>query len=232
MSSRRSYAALTIGFAVVWVILLVVAIVGSRRSLELRLSAGQPGGVYQPVAEAVRDLVASEDADLVIEVLASDGSAENARRLQDGGAELALLQNDTPGNEMLRSLVPLQAGALHFLVRRESGIRNIADLVGHRVGVGLPTSGSHRLVDEPLKHFELDPAAIELRPLTIEEACRQLDAGEFDALLMMIGMKTEAVERLTADGEVGFVPIGSHAGPGSVLEPGGLQFPLHPGASQ
>lgn len=218
MSPQKSYAVLTISFAVVLVGLLVFALVSSKRVADLKFSAGQPGGVYNPIARSITELIEGETSAIRLEVIESDGSAQNSDRISNGEAQLALLQNDTPGDDRVRSLVPLQSGALHFLARKEAKIESLGGLEGKKVGVGLPTSGSHRLVTELLLHFEVDQKQIDLRPLTIRDACTQLEAGEIDALMMVIGLKTELIDHVVAGGEVEFVPIGRHAGTGSVIE--------------
>ena len=215
---RKSYAALTLVFAVALLTLLVVAIVKSSRRTELRLSSGQPGGMYIPMARSIERLIEQEAPDIRLELLESDGSAENAARLSSGECQLAILQNDTPGDDSIRSLVPLQTGALHFLARKDAGIHSLGQLEGKRVGVGLPTSGSHRLVTELLRHFEVDLDQVDLHPLTIQEASHQLRDGRIDALLMVIGLKTNIIDEVIATGQVDFVPLGRHAGPGSVIE--------------
>lgn len=218
MTPRKSYAALTFTFAAILLSLLVFAIVQSSRKTELKLAAGQPGGMYIPVAESIARLIEQEAEDIKIKVVESDGSAENAGRLSSGESQLALLQNDTPGDDSIRSLVPLQTGALHFLARKDAGVRSLGQLEGKKVGVGLPTSGSHRLVTELLRHFEVDLDRIELKPLTIQEASDQLKEGKIDAMLMMIGLKTDLIDQVIATGQVEFVPLGRHAGSGSVIE--------------
>ena len=215
---RKSYAAMTVVFAVALVSLLVLAILKSSRKTELRLSSGQPGGQYIPVAESIARLLQQEAPEIELELVESDGSAENAQRLSDGSCQLAIVQNDTPGDDSIRSLVPLQTGALHFLARKEVGIRSLGELEGKTVGVGLATSGSHRLVTELLRHFEVDLDQVDLRPLPIQSACSSLEKGDLDAILIVIGMKTETIDRVIASGKVEFVPIGRHAGPGSVIE--------------
>ncbi|MFC7339171.1 TAXI family TRAP transporter solute-binding subunit [Haloferula chungangensis] len=218
MTSPKPYAALTITFAALLLGLMVFALIKSSRRTELKLSAGQSGGIYNPIATSIAQLIEQADSDIRIEVLESDGSAENATRLSQGTADLALLQNDSPGDDSIRSLVPLRTGALHFLARKDARISSLGELEGRKVGVGLATSGSHRLVTELLHHFEVDLDKVELRPLTIQAASKQLREGEIDALLMVIGFKTDVIDQVIASGEVEFVPIGRHAGPGSVIE--------------
>ena len=214
----KSYAALTLTFALVLLVLVIIAVTKSNRKTTLRLSSGQPGGMYVPLAHSMAKLIEQEAPHIKVEVVESDGSAENSRRISSGECQLAIIQNDTPGDDTLRTLVPLQNGALHFIARKKEGIKSLGDLEGKRIGIGLETSGSHRLVAELLRHFEVDLSKVEQRPLTIHDAVEQINKGEIDAMLMMIGLKTEVVDDLVSRGEVEFVPIGRHAGPGSVIE--------------
>jgi len=222
---RRPWALLTVGFALTVLTLLAFAVASRGTRQSLVLSSGQPGGIYLPLAESIAELVDEEDEELVLEVAESDGSAENARRLRNGEADLALLQNDTVAHDSLRTLVPLHRGALHFIVREGSGIEGIGDLEGRRVGVGLPSSGSHRLIAELLRHFEVDRSRTEVIPMRIEQGCERLGSGEIEALLMVLSLKTEALEQLVAKGSVRMVGIGTGIGPGSEIEGFRLCYP-------
>ncbi|WP_193213452.1 TAXI family TRAP transporter solute-binding subunit [Luteolibacter marinus] len=222
---RRPYAALTVAFAAALLGLLVFVALSSKPERGLRLSSGQPGGVYLPLAKSIASVVGEGEEKVVVEVLESDGSAANAERLRSGEADLALIQNDTLANDALRTLVPLHLGSLHFIVNENSGIKRFGEIEGKRVGVGLPSSGSHRLVEELMRHFEVDRSRTRIMPMRIEKGCEKLAAGEIDALLMVLSLKSEAVERLVEGGGVRLVGIGEGVGPGSEIEGFRLSYP-------
>ena len=142
--------------AVVSVIFLVAGLhllQQSNKTTYLILSAGQPGGTYLPMAERLADIVNTACPNINITVVESYGSVENIERLVKGQADLALVQNDTPGEAMIRTMVPLHREVLHFLVRRDSDINRIRDLVGKRVEVGPQDSGTEVLVRNLLRHY-------------------------------------------------------------------------------
>ena len=222
---KRPYAILTIGFAVALIGLLVFVAISSKPERGLRLSSGQSGGVYLPLAKSIAQVVKSGDGGLVIDVLESEGSAENAARLGSGKADLALIQNDTQANDALRTLVPMHLGALHFIVKSNAEIGGIGDIEGKTIAVGLPNSGSRRLVDELMQHFEVDLARTRILPMSIEAGCAELAEGKIDALLMVLSLKSQAVEELVAKAGVRLVGIGSDIGAGSEIEGFRLSYP-------
>lgn len=222
---RRPYAVLTVTFAVTLMGLLVFVAFASKPERGLRLTSGQPGGVYLPLAKSIAEVVGTGEGRLAIEVLESDGSAANAERLSTGEADLALIQNDALADDMLRTLVPMDLGALHFIVRSGSGIGRLGQVEGKTIGIGLPTSGSHRLVEELMRHFEVDLSRTKLVPMRIEEGCDKLAAGKVDALLMVLSLKSDAVEKLVAASDVRLVGIGDGIGPGCEIEGFRLSYP-------
>ncbi|BCX48279.1 C4-dicarboxylate ABC transporter substrate-binding protein [Haloferula helveola] len=220
---RRPYAILTISFAAAVVCLVVFLAFSSKSGRNLQLSSGQPGGVYLPLAEAIRTAVG--DGEQGIEVIESAGSGENARRLQSGEADLALIQNDTVAVDGIRTLVPLHKDVLHFLVRDDSGILGPGDIEEKKIAVGLPDSGSHRVVEELIRHFEVDVSRTEILPMRIAEARDLLAEGKIDGLLMVLSLKSDAVEQLVAGGGVRLLGIGGDIGPGSEIEGFRLNYP-------
>lgn len=222
---RRPYAVLTVAFAATLIGLLVFVALVSKPERGLRLTSGQPGGVYLPLAKSIAEVVGTGEGKVTIQVLESDGSAANVARLHAGEADLALIQNDTLANDDLRTLVPMDLGALHFIVRSGSQIGRLGQVEGKTIGVGLPTSGSHRLVEELMQHFEVDLSRTKLVPMRIEDACEKLAAGKIDALLMVLSLKSEAIEKLVAKGGVRLVGIGEGIGPGCEIEGFRLSYP-------
>ena len=146
--------------------LLVFLGLASRPEKGLTLSAGQPGGVYLPLARSIAAVVGEGDDGIHLEVMESDGSAANADRLRAGKTDLALIQNDTPDGEGIRTLVPLHKDVMHFIVREDSGIRRLGQIEGRTIAIGLSSSGSRRVVEELMRHFEIDVARVELRPMS------------------------------------------------------------------
>lgn len=223
---RQPYAILTVICALLVFGQLGFLFLANKSGQVPRLSAGQSGGVYLPLALSIAEICENSGDGLKIEVLESEGSAENAARLRAGEAELALIQNDTPSDDSFRTLVPMHPDVLHFLVAADSGITDLSGITGRRVAIGLPHSGSDHLGRALLNHFEVDLSPpTELMPMTIGEACTRLAAGEIDGLLMVLHLKSQTIEDLISSSRVRMVPIGDDIGPGSEIEGFRLSYP-------
>ena len=227
MSRGQSwYALLTVVLALVLVTLLGITLVSLNRKATLTVASGQKGGTYLPIAEVIGDLVAQGSRKVRLVVESSDGSVDNMRRLIDRRADIALVQNDTVAGDSVRTLVPLHTGALHFLVRTDSEIRSVADLEGHKIGIGLETSGTHRMVTALFNHYELDFSKVERVELPIEDACQQLKDGKIEALLIVLSLRSHSLVDLVSAGEIKLVGIGRDLEEGSVLQGFRLAYPF------
>src|SRR3984893_15281977 len=120
------------------------------------LVTGTPGGVYNPVGNAIcriYDLGGQHQAMPCVAV-SSDGSVANIRRVESGDASFGLSQTDVADaafhgegpfaaagpDPKLRPLIALYREAFTVVARADTGIRDFQDLRGKRVGVG--TSGA------------------------------------------------------------------------------------------
>lgn len=117
-------------FGLLLVSLLGFAALQSKSKPVLKISSGQPGGVYLPLAKSIAAVLEAGEDELSLEVIPSDGSLANAVALEQGKTEIALIQNDTSASDALRTLVPMDLGALHFLARDDAGIESFSHLEG------------------------------------------------------------------------------------------------------
>jgi len=196
------------------------------RTVQLVLSAGQKGGTYKPLAESIAQVVNASYPEIEISVIESHGSTENIRRLTDGDADLALLQNDTPGNASIRALVPLHWEVLHFLVRRDADIHKVQDISGHTVEVGPRDSGTEVLARHLLRHYGLSYDNFKPVYFEISAAADKILTGEIDALLVIQGLTSSACQKIMTSGKVRFVGLGKSGTEGGETEGFCLKYPF------
>ena len=141
--------------------LMVVLLVGipwlliyqtESQAYQLSISTGQQGGIYNPLAEAIGEVVNKDQPRLSIESRLSDGSGMSMERLEMGECDLALLQNGTPGGDDVRLIAPLYEEVLHILVPVESEAKQLRDLKGKRLAVGPEQSGTQQVVRRLFDH--------------------------------------------------------------------------------
>lgn len=234
--SGSFYAAVTLCAAICIAAIVLWWVFKGQTQQTLLLFSGQDGGTYKPLAVEIAKLVERENPGLRVKVMESQGSLENLRQVADdqSGRTLGIIQNDidiplsfpedTPNS--IRSLLPLHQGVLHFFVREDSGIESIPDLRGKVLAEGLPESGTPRIVDSLLRHYEIPPGAVDRRSLSLQDACDQFRDGEVQAIIMAMGLKSRKFEDLISEVPVKFVGIGDTVDVGSEIEGFRLTYPF------
>ena len=175
----------------------------------LTLTAGSEGGLYLPLAHAMAKVVEADHPHIHLEVVGSPGSQANLGRIERGEADLGLAQNDSNGNEAIRTLAPIYRDVLHFVVRRDAGIQKLSDIRGRRVSVSEEGSGTEVVVRKLTRHYGLTYEDFEAQFLDPTEAAEQLIAGKIDAMIFMVGLKSPLCKEIVASGQVELIGLGS-----------------------
>lgn len=200
----------------------------SQKNQPIRLifSSGQQGGVYFPIAKSIAKVVQSDYPYLEIEVLNSKGSGENIQRLMQKEADLAIIKNNTPGDGSIRIITPMYREVLHFLVRRDAGIDQFKDIVGHPVSIGPSDSGTETLVKHLLKHYGISRNDITAINTGLGEAADKILSGEIDAMFVVTGLKAAVCQRVLGSGKVKLVGFGSPDENGGEVDGFRLDYPF------
>ncbi|MDC0050428.1 TAXI family TRAP transporter solute-binding subunit [Verrucomicrobia bacterium] len=175
--------------------------------ITLTFATGQRGGVYHKLAQAIATEVQQAHPHWRIELVETKGSLDNAERLQNQTAQIALLQNDTHAGAAARSLTAIHPELLHLLCHREAGIRSVPDLAGKTVALGPKGSGSDTFVREFLRFAGFEEQDLTLLNLSLKDATAQLIAGEVDALLFLTGLGNDACQGALQSGQVLLTPL-------------------------
>lgn len=107
----------------------------------VRIAGGLDGGVYNDVSAELAARIEARFATST-EVVASNGSLDNRRRLLDSEIDLAPMQATAISGDNLCVVAPLFYEVLYVLAKTDSSIQSINDLAGRRVAVGPKGSGS------------------------------------------------------------------------------------------
>ena len=155
----------------------------------LRLACGERGGTYLQFAENFRDRVV-ERSPGGLEVVATQGSAENVGLLRTGGAELGLCLADLAAERAsgLQAVGRVYQNYLQCLVRSDSDVVAAADLAGRPVSVGAPGSGAAVAARRMLDEVGGAGDGARVRQLPLREALDALESGAIDAVFFSGGV--------------------------------------------
>lgn len=186
------------------------------------VSGGQ-SGVYYPTAGSIASLARRANPDLRLDVQTSGGSTANARLLQHGDAQFALMQNNIAayarqGTEMFANAEPMESilgvAALYpehiqIVANAEAGIVSVHDLAGKRVAIGDIGSGTEVDARNILQAHGLSVEDLgTVERLGGQEAADYLQDGHIDAAFYTFGVGTSNIQSLADSAAIVFVPVG------------------------
>ncbi|MDX3327181.1 MULTISPECIES: TAXI family TRAP transporter solute-binding subunit [Streptomyces] len=206
-------AVVVLGLLLWWVLPLG----GGEPSGSLTFSTGVRSGVYQRYGQRLEGALAKDMPKVSIRLRTSEGSQQNIERVATGKADFTIatadavatyLQSGKPGAGRLRGCVRLYDDYIQLVVPRDSGIREVADLRGKRVGVGQKGSGVLLVADRLMRAAGVDPAA-DITPVQagIDTMPARLADGRLDAFFWSGGLPTAAVQSLSEKFAIRLVPL-------------------------
>lgn len=180
----------------------------------VRIALAQPGTVSFTIGQGIVDVINQASDKIAATVVATGGAVEAVRRLDTGGAEFALANNQlafhaVKTDRLLGHRSPHIAGAavlfgvpVHILVRKGTDIASIEDLRGKRVSVGLEGSGERFSTERLLEYFELKPGDFTAAYLDIDDSLSKLLDGTIDAYVAGRGLPHTAIAAAMATGRI------------------------------
>ncbi len=189
----------------------------------ITLGSGSTAGLYYPTGEGLAKIVNDAGIDVRIGVRSTGGSVFNARAIQDGALQMAVMQNNIAyfaysgsgiaafagrPTRALRGLATLYPEVLHIVARADSGIRTPADLRGRAVYVGDTGSGPEQDAIAVLALYGLTLSDLKTVVRgSAGNAVNLLRDGKIDALFYTVGVGSPAIVEAAQTTPITLVPL-------------------------
>lgn len=234
MPSRRRFIASTVAAT-----LMGGRAVRAQNAVERHfvIGAGPIGGTYFPVAGLIATAISNPPGGrpceaggncgvpgLVADVLATQGSVENLRKIGDGSMDSGLAQADVAafaykGEEAfagravpeVRAIANLFPETVHVVVRRGAGLDGIADLRGRIVSLGERESGALGVSLRLLAAFGVRRRDFDALYLSPQAASARLREGTIDAFIMIAGQPAPLLAAMALQSPIDLLPVPSDA---------------------
>lgn len=135
----------------------------------IRFGAAGTGGIYNEAANSIKS-IADADGTLKIETKTTAGSAANVRLLSQNYLDAAIVQSDIAHDafngennfeksgslEGYSAVAGMFTEACHIVVRKDSDINSVYDLLGKTVSIGEEESGSELNAKQILSAYGLN----------------------------------------------------------------------------
>jgi uncharacterized protein len=187
---------------------------------QLSIATGGTGGVYYPIGGGLAELINNhvEGASAVAEV--TGASVENMGLISRGDSDIALALSDTvhqaytgtgafDGRQLpeLRAIASVYPNAVQIVALANSGVTSLQDLVGKRVSVGAPGSGTEVNAETILNANGITYDDIDEQRLNFNETADALRDGDIDAGFWSVGPPTSSIMNLAATSDITVVPL-------------------------
>ena len=188
-----------------------------------RIGTGGTAGTYYPIGVLVANIV-SQSGKIVATAQASNGSLGNVISVASGALESGFSQADVatwaetgtgifagkPALSGLRLIANLFPESIQIVVRKDSGIKTVADLRGRRVALDEAGSGTLISARQVLAAYGLTESDFKPAYIKTNQAADQLIAGALDAFFITAGAPAKAIADLVATGlRIDILPIDS-----------------------
>ena len=178
------------------------ALAGKR----LVFSGGPAGGTFQVVANAIQVYGPVKKSDeFTVRAQSSAGSTENLRKVNTGRADFGVvysghvflgrngrLKNDPNKYENVLAVSYLYGAPAQLIVRADSGIKSVTDLVGKKVGVGNAGSGAFANCELFFTHMGVWDK-IERNAMGYNDAAAAFGNNQLDAFWLFTAFPSGAV---------------------------------------
>jgi TRAP transporter TAXI family solute receptor len=183
----------------------------------LTLGTASPGGVYYVYGDALAQIL-TEKLGIPINPFPTQGSIQNVKLLDSGGAQLGLITMSTGlegwngagdwtnGKQYrnVRALFPMYDNPFQAVVLQRSGIATLAQLDKKRIGVG-PKAGNGGTYGPGI--FKIVGISPEMSYGSYNDMAAQLLDGRIDALLTLLGAPVPAIQEVDAKEPVTFLNL-------------------------
>lgn len=216
MITRKSFLATVATFACAAALPLA-----AQAQQFFRIGTGGTAGTYYPVGGMIANAV-SQPGKIVATAQASNGSLANVTAIAGGAMESGFSQSDVatwaqkgagifegkPAIAGLRLIANLYPESLHVVVKKDSGIKSIAELKGKRVALDEPGSGTLVNARAVLAAYGLKESDIKPEYIKPGPAGDKLKDGSLDAFFFTGGAPAGAIAELaSAGGGITILPI-------------------------
>lgn len=133
---------------------IAVELWGKSRTHKLVLAAGNATGESYLLAKSIESVVEANVHRVTIDVVETDGTSDNLKRLENREADLATAQADVPAGKEARTIAILYSDSFQLVVQGNSTVQRIGDLKGKRIGL-VTTGGQYKSFLEIVNHFGL-----------------------------------------------------------------------------
>lgn len=204
--------------ALMLAVVMAVCMLAGCGGSKLTFATGGTTGTYYSYGSSIATVL-SDETDLKINVTSTGASKANIQLIEDGDADIAVVQNDVAyyaytgtdlfdgeaAYENLRTIGALYSELVHIVAK--SSITSIEDLKGKTVSVGDAGSGTEFNAKQVLAAYGISFDDIDVVNLGFSDSADALKNGQVDAFFGVSGSPATYITDLAATNDFNLLEI-------------------------
>ena len=199
---------------------LALSATSAMAQTELSIATGGTGGVYYPMGGGLAEVINTHVDGYTATAEVTGASVANMGLIATGEADLALALADTvvqaytgtgrfDGQQlpMIRGLASMYANMVQIVTLEGSGVESLSDLMGRRVSVGAPGSGTEVNAAAILDANGMSYDDIDEQRLNFNETADALANGDIDAGFWSVGAPTSSITNLSTTQSIRMIAL-------------------------
>ena len=188
--------------------------------MQLSIATGGTGGVYYPMGGGLAEVINNNVEGYSAAAEVTGAPVANMGLIATGDADLALGLADTVAQaqtgtgrfegqqlEMIRGLASMYANMVQIVTLEGSGIESLSDMVGRRISVGAPGSGTEVNAATILEANGISYDDIDEQRLNFNETADALANGDIDAGFWSVGAPTSSILNLATTQSIQMIEL-------------------------
>lgn len=194
---------------------LVLASAPAFAQEQLSIATGGTGGVYYPMGGGLAEIINNHIDGYSATAEVTGASVENMGLIATGDADVALALADTvqqaytgtgrfEGQQlpMVRAIGIAYTNMVQIVALEGSGIASLQDMVGKRISIGAPGSGTEVNAEQILSANGISYDDIDEQRLNFNETADALANGDIDAGFWSVGAPTSSILNLSTTNSI------------------------------
>ncbi len=187
---------------------------------QLSIATGGTGGVYYPMGGGLAEIINQHVEGYSATAEVTGASVENMGLIATGDADLAIALADTVYQsyngtgrfegqqlEMVRGVAIMYSNLVQIVTLADSGITSLPDMVGRRVSIGAPGSGTEVNTAAILEANGITYDDIEEQRLNFNETADALANGDIDAGFWSVGAPNSSILNLATTQSIRMIEL-------------------------
>jgi len=173
-----------------------------KEPIRISIATGNTTGVYFPLGGALAEQLSKATNGTVKATAAETGaSVQNIEQLVAGDFQVAFSLSDTAADAVagtgsfakaqpVKALARIHDNVTQVVVRKDAGIKSLADFKGKTVSTGSPKSGTEVIANRLIAAAGLKPEDVKAQRLDLTKTVDGMKDGSIDALVWSGGIPT------------------------------------------